>query len=68
MLSPQVWLWICFFARVNVLLDEHATLHKISKQYVSLKVKPWTNKKIQALMRESDRLFKRCCNDIIPTL
>ena len=57
-----------FFARVNTLLDEHALNHKLSKNEISLKVKPWINKNIQDLTRERDRLFKRYCNENNPTL
>ena len=68
MISPQVCLSICFFARVNTLLDEHAPNHKLSKKEISLKPKPWINQNIQALMRERDRLFKHYCNKNNPTL
>ena len=57
-----------FFARVNTLLDEQAPHHKLSEKETSLKAKPWINKNIQGLMRERDRLFKRCCNENNPTL
>ena len=57
-----------FFARVNTLLDRHAPNHKLSKNEISLKAKPWINKNIQGLMRERDRLFKRYCNKNDPTL
>ena len=57
-----------FFGRVNTLLDEHALNHKLSKNEISLKVKPWINKNIQDLTRERDRLFKRYCNENNPTL
>ena len=57
-----------FFARVNTLLDEHALNHKLSKNEISLKVKPWINKNVQDLTRERDRLFKRYCNENNPTL
>ena len=67
MISPQVWHSI-FFAKVNILLDEHAPNHKLSKREISLKAKSWINKNIQALMRERDRLFKRYCNENSPTL
>ena len=52
-----------FFVRVNTLLDEHAPNHKLSIKEISLKAKPWINKNIQAVMRERDRLFKRCYNE-----
>ena len=57
-----------FFARVNTLLDEHALNHKLSKNEISLKAKPWINKNIQGLTRERDRLSKRYCNENNPTL
>ena len=67
MISPQVWLAICFFARVNRLLDEHAPNHKLSKKEISLKTKPRINKNIQSVMREHNILFKLYCNENNPT-
>ena len=43
---------ICF---INTLLDEHDSIHELSKNEMSLKAKPWLTKYIQALMKELDR-------------
>ena len=53
-----------FLTRVNTLLDEHASNHKLSKKEISLKA----SYHIQALMKEHCRLFKRYCNENNPSI
>ena len=57
-----------FFSRVNTLLDESTRNHKLSKKEISLNTESWTNKNIESLMREHNRLFKPYCNENNPTL
>jgi len=46
---------------VNYILDELAPYKKLNKYEIQLKKKPWINAKIQFLMWERDKLFKKYC-------
>ena len=56
------------FKQINTLLDEHAPIHKLPKNELSLKKKPWINKSIQSLMREHIRFFKTYCQETNSTV
>ena len=56
------------FKQINTLLGEHAPIHKLSKNELSLKKKPWINKIIQSLMRERIRFFKTYCQETNSTV
>ena len=48
------------------MLDEFAPFKKLSKKELQLKSKPWISKKIQFLMWERDKTFKKYCKEINP--
>ena len=58
---------VCF-DQISTLFNQHAPLHKLSKEEKSLKKNLLIHMQIQLLMKKRDKLFKLYCNESDPIL